>query len=85
MGAAEALEALRAVTPVRYHYKPGMGPKGERWGAIAEDVPERFTTPARDTLDMLNILGALVAAVRGLAERVKVLEQNQTSVQAEAA
>lgn len=85
LGAQEALESLRAVTPVRYRYNPGMGPQTERWGAIAEQVPERFTNPERDALDMQNLVGALVAAVRGMAERIEALERKSPQPLADAA
>lgn len=70
----KAMEALGQVRAVSFAYKQGMGPVGERWGAIAEEVPAVFATPERDALDAYNLVGALVAAVQHLSARLRKLE-----------
>lgn len=78
----EALNALRELNPVKYHYK--VLPEDPKVGFIAEDVPELVATPQRDGLSALDIVAVVTKVVQDqqktieqLNERIAELERAQ--------
>jgi len=58
----EAVEALAALTPVKYNYKNEQGE--EYVGFIAEDVPALVATNNRKNLSPMDVVGVLTKVVQ---------------------
>jgi hypothetical protein len=78
----EAMDALRALNPVKYHYK--VLPDDPKVGFIAEDVPDLVATPERQGLSALDIVAVVTKVVQQqqktidqLNERIAELEKKQ--------
>jgi hypothetical protein len=67
LSAEKAVEALKELTPVTYHYK--NTPDQKHVGFIAEDVPELVAMKDRKTLSTMDIVAVLTKVVQ---------EQNKT-------
>ena len=80
LDAAEAVETLNDLTPVKYAYK--TEPNDQHVGFIAEDVPSVVATPDRKGLAPMDIVGVLTKVVK---EQQKTIEQlNERLAQLEA-
>jgi hypothetical protein len=82
LSAAEALETLTGLDPVKYAYK--VEPEVKHVGFIAEDVPGLVATPDRKGLSALDIVAVLTKVVQeqqktieGLTARLEELEKNK--------
>lgn len=62
LGTEEALSALSALEPVRFHYK--AEPADEYLGFIAEDVPDLVATADRKTLSPMDLAAVLTKVVQ---------------------
>jgi len=62
LGTEEALSALSALEPVRFHYK--SEPADEYLGFIAEDVPDLVATADRKTLSPMDLAAVLTKVVQ---------------------
>jgi hypothetical protein len=70
LNSTEAMDALRALNPVKYHYK--VLPDDPKVGFIAEDVPDLVATPERQGLSALDIVAVVTKVVQ---EQQKTIEQ----------
>lgn len=72
----DAAKALNDTKVKSFEYKPSMGvPKGKKLGPIAEEAPEAFQGPSGKTVNLANMVGALVKGHQDMAKRVKRLEK----------
>jgi hypothetical protein len=69
----------------RFRYVEGMNLPGEYVGLIAEDTPEVFRGPDGKTVNLYNLVSALIAAnqqrgeaIRALTRRIELLESEVT-------
>jgi hypothetical protein len=78
LDAGEAMQAVAALKPVRYHYK--AEPDEEYVGFIAEDVPELVaqTSTDRKYLSPMDIVAALTKVVQ---EQQKTVEAQQKTIE----
>jgi hypothetical protein len=82
---SEALETLKGLNPVKYHYKADQGE--ERIGFVAEDVPDLVAKNGRTGIDPMDIVAVLTKVlqeqnrtIEALSTKVEMLEktlQNQ--------
>jgi len=69
----EAMEALTALTPVRYNYKTNK--EEERVGFIAEDVPELVAINGGKNVNAMDILGVLTKVVKEQQKTISELNK----------
>lgn len=72
----DALELLKAVQVVRYHYKNDRENPDRYWhyGFIADDTDEAMSTPAHNTMDLGNCIGILIRGVQLLAKELQEIK-----------
>jgi hypothetical protein len=70
LGAEQALQAIRALQPVRYKYK--IDNSEEYVGFIAEDVPDIVAMKDRNSLSSMDIVAVLTKVVK---EQDKVIQE----------
>jgi hypothetical protein len=66
---SEALETLKGLNPVKYHYKADQSE--ERMGFIAEDVPDLVAKNGRTGIDPMDIVAVLTKVVQEQEETAK--------------
>ncbi|MCK5196345.1 MAG: tail fiber domain-containing protein, partial [Desulfobulbaceae bacterium] len=66
----EAIDALKALRPVRFNYK--NDPAEESVGFIAEEVPDLVSTNSRKSLSTMDVVAVLTKVIQ---EQQKAIEE----------
>lgn len=77
-----ALALLDTIRPVTFKYRPGHddGLDTERFGVIAEEVPDFLASPDHKGVGSIHLAGYLLAVVRDLKDEIASLKAAQAAV-----
>ncbi len=79
----DAVKALAALQPVRFHYK--TSPKEESVGFIAEDVPDLVATKSRKSISTMDVVAVLTKVVQEQQVTITRLEKTLSELEKQVA
>jgi len=69
-------DMIQNVKIVQYDYLPEYSGKKNVIGMIAEETPDAFTTPDKKQIEIMNLIGGLIAANQVLTRKVELMESS---------
>jgi hypothetical protein len=75
----EAMDTLKALRPVRFHYK--IDPAEESVGFIAEEVPDLVATNSRKTLSPMDVVAVLTKVIQEQQRAIEELSRKVVDLQ----